>query len=126
MKSGGLLKRLEDLFVDDPNEPIYDPVHLAGVLVVTLVVVGCLYWLLWTLLVFEGGLAGKISAGLSVLFTSKTLKDYGYEGSPYAMGAFEGWVGNVGAFILSIFIVIVLFRMYQEGERRSHQKRHGA
>lgn len=124
MKRGeSWLKKLENLFVDEPDEPIYDPVHLAGVLVVTLVVVGCLYWLLWTLLVFEGGIALKISAGLSVLLTSKTLKDYGYEGSPYAMGAFEGWVGNACALLLTLFIAIVLIRLYQEGERRLRQKR---
>lgn len=122
MKRGeSWLKKLENLFVDEPDEPIYDPVHLAGVLVVTLVVVGSLYWLLWTLLVFEGGIALKISAGLSVLLTSKTLKDYGYEGSPYAMGAFEGWVGNAGALLLTLFITIVLIRLYQEGERRSRR-----
>lgn len=45
---------------DDPAEPHYDPVHLAEVLVACMVVIGALYWLLWTVFVYEGG----IGAGL--------------------------------------------------------------
>ena len=44
---------------DDPAEPHYDPVHLAVVLVAVQVVIGALYWLLWTLFVYEGGIARK-------------------------------------------------------------------
>jgi hypothetical protein len=50
---------------DDPAEPHYDPVHLAVVLVACQVVIGALYWLLWTLFVYEGGLAH--GAGLANL-----------------------------------------------------------
>jgi cytosine/adenosine deaminase-related metal-dependent hydrolase len=39
---------------DDPRESHFDPVHLGAVLVVSLVAIGALYWLLWTLLVYEG------------------------------------------------------------------------
>jgi hypothetical protein len=54
-------KRWVELFEakDDPAEPHYDPVHLAVVLVAAQVVVGALYWLLWTLFVYEGGIALK-------------------------------------------------------------------
>ena len=76
---------------DDPEEPFFDPVHLGAVCMVCLVSIGALYWLLWTLLVYEGGLLPKLRAALAVLFTSRTLKDFGYERAPYAMGAFEGW-----------------------------------
>lgn len=53
----GLWKRWVDLFEthDDPAEPHYDPVHLAVVLIATQVAIGCLYWLLWTVFVYEGG-----------------------------------------------------------------------
>jgi hypothetical protein len=56
-----LWKRWTELFEaqDDPAEPHYDPVHLAVVLVATQVVIGALYWLLWTLFVYEGGIARK-------------------------------------------------------------------
>ncbi|OGS09543.1 MAG: hypothetical protein A3J70_01625 [Elusimicrobia bacterium RIFCSPHIGHO2_02_FULL_61_10] len=103
------LKRLED---ENPDEPFYDPVHLGAVLIVNLVVVGALYWLLWTLLVYEGGIFVKISAGFSVLLTSKTPADYGYRGSPYAMGAFEGWMGNVMALALTLLVIAALHRLY--------------
>jgi hypothetical protein len=57
----GPWKRWVALFEDedDPAEPHYDPVHLAVVLVATQVVIGALYWLLWTLFVYEGGIARK-------------------------------------------------------------------
>lgn len=100
------------------EEPEFDPAHLAAVLIVTMVVMGCLFWLLWTLLVFEGGIFLKINSALTVLFTSKTLRDFGYQGTPYAMGAFEGWVGNSVALILSLAVIAALFRLYQEAKRR--------
>ncbi len=59
-----LWKRWVELFEaeDDPAEPHYDPVHLAVVLIAAQVVVGALYWLLWTLFVYEGGIARKPGA----------------------------------------------------------------
>jgi hypothetical protein len=45
---------------DDPAEPHYDPVHLAAVLVASQVVIGALYWLLWTVFVYEGGIGGRL------------------------------------------------------------------
>ena len=114
------LKRLAECLDpdDDPNEPCFDPVHLAAVLVVWLVSVGCLYWLLWTLLVYEGGLFAKAGPALKVALGSKTLKDYGYEGAPYAMGVFEGWVGNVAALALCVVVVVALYRLYRDAARR--------
>ena len=110
---------------DDPDEPFFDPVHLGAVCIVCLVVIGALYWLLWTLLVYEGGLSSKLRAGLAVLFTSRTLKDFGYERAPYAMGAFEGWVGNLTALgfcVLALWALLHLYRTAQEGIRRASQK----
>lgn len=56
-------KRWAGLFDDaeDPAEPRYDPVHLATVLVACQVVIGVLFWLLWTAFVYEGGLAGQLT-----------------------------------------------------------------
>ena len=110
-----VLKKGVDLFdvADDPQEPAYDPVHLGAVLVINLVVIGALYWLLWTLFVYEGGLFIKIGAILQVLFTSKTLKDFGYEDSRYQMGVFEGWLGNLLALVLTILIIAALHHLYR-------------
>jgi hypothetical protein len=58
-KIAGFFKWLDE--EDAPSEPRYDPVHLGAVLVVTMTVIGMLYWLLWTLLVYEGRI-GNISA----------------------------------------------------------------
>jgi hypothetical protein len=110
---------------DDPDEPFFDPVQLGGVCIVSLVIIGALYWLLWTLLVYEGGLAAKLRAGLAVLFTSRTLKDFGYEHAPYALGAFEGWVGNLTALAfcaLALWALLRLYRTAQEGVRRAEPK----
>lgn len=109
---------LDDILRDDPDEPRFDPVHLGTVLIVTMVAVGVLYWLLWTLLVFEGGIFQKVSAVLQLLFTPKTLKDLGYEASPYAMGVFEGWFGNVCALVLSALLTAALYRTYHDAKKR--------
>ncbi|MCX5795595.1 MAG: hypothetical protein NTY77_08895 [Elusimicrobia bacterium] len=119
----GLLAFLRD--EDDPEEPGFDPVQLGGVCIVCLVVIGALYWLLWTLLVYEGGLWPKLRAGLAVLFTSRTLKDFGYERAPYAMGVFEGWVGNLAALgfcLLALWGLLHLYRTAKEGVRRAAPK----
>ncbi len=130
---------------DDPNEPVYDPIHLAAVLVGTLAALGLLYWLLWTLLVYDGGLFSKVGPFFHVLLGSmpflhnhkvgivptlsslrkgtKTLADYGYQGSPYQMGVFRGWVGNLGALIILIGIIISLYRLYQNAAQKHEEKR---
>ncbi|MFH1723175.1 MAG: hypothetical protein ABII00_00995 [Elusimicrobiota bacterium] len=118
--TGRLWKRFLDLFSDeeDPAEPVYDPAQLGGAVIVSLVGIGCAYWLLWTLLVYEGGLFMKLGAAAQVVFTSKTLKDVGYEGSPYAMGPFEGWFGNLAALLLCVAVVFALHRLHQAAARR--------
>jgi len=98
---------LKDVFSDeeDPNEPIYDPVHIASMIVLTIFGISILFWLFWSLLVYKGGLLEKIIPFLKVVFTSKTLADFGYEGYPYEMGIFDGWITNVVAlFIMCLFI----------------------
>ena len=116
-----LKKFLEDLVSDaeDAQEPGYDPVHLAGVLVGTLVALGVLFWLLWTLLVYQGGIFKKIPPFLSVLFTSKTLADYGYEGYPYELGVFEGFIGNTAALLLTLLFIYLLWKIHYQFLLRS-------
>lgn len=109
---------LEWLFddADDPAEPVYDPVELGGTVLAALTTMGLLYWLLWTLLVFEGGFFRKIVPSLSVLFTAKTLQDYGYEG-PWNRGLFEGWLGNSIAFVLTVLVFLALTDLYRRRAR---------
>lgn len=109
---------------DDPAEPGYDPVHLGGAVVVTLAALGCLYWLLWTLLVYEGGLFLKLHAVGRLLFTSATLKDLGYEGS-YAQGDLEGWFGNLVALAFAVIVAVSLKRLYQDAARKTSSPRAG-
>lgn len=61
MSLSGAWRRWVALFEDedDPARPHYDPVHLAVALVACVATVGALYWLLWTALVYEGGLPGE-------------------------------------------------------------------
>ena len=98
---------IQDIFSDeeDPNEPIYDPVHIASMIVLTLFGISILSWLFWSLLIYKGGLVSKIIPFLSVIFTSKTLADFGYEGYPYEMGIFDGWITNVAALLFLCFLV---------------------
>ena len=95
---------------DDPRAPHFDPVHLAVVLVATQVVIGALYWLLWTLFVYEGGLPAKVGPFLSVAIGARSLRDYGWLGTPDHQGAFEGWAANLVALLLSGLLVALLFK----------------
>jgi len=111
---------LEDIVSDseDSQEPGYDPVHVAGTVIGSLTALGILYWLLWTLLVYQGGIFKKIVPFLSVLLTSKTLSDYGYEGYPYELGVFEGFAGNLIALVLACLALYWLWRAYYLPPRR--------
>lgn len=80
---------------DDPAAPRYDPVQLAGVLVGAQVVAGALFWLLWTLLVFEGGLAVKLAVLLH---------------GPRTPDALRGLYGNLAALALVVALLVVLHR----------------
>jgi hypothetical protein len=104
---GRLFKCVWDLWEDDdaPDGIVYDPVHVAAVVVGCLFVMGIIFWDLWALFVFEGGLFTKIGPFVQVLFTSKTLNDFGYEGAPYALGIFEGWIVNLTALSIAIGLV---------------------
>ena len=103
---------------DDPNEPAYDPIHLGAALVLTLLAIGALYWLLWTLLVFEGGLSSKIVPAFQLLLRIKTPAELGYRG-PWDRGVFEGWLGNVAALLMSLVLVAALHRLYYGAARRA-------
>ena len=107
---------------DDPNEPAYDPVHLGLTLILVLVAVGALYWMLWTLLVYEGGLFGKILPGFEVLLRLKTAADFGYRG-PWDRGLFEGWIGNLGGLVACALAVSALHRLYFKAARRARPPR---
>lgn len=96
---------MTDFFSDqdvDPDEPAYDPVHVATMIILVIVGIALLFWLLWALMVCEGGLFSKIIPFFKVVFTRKTLADFGYEGYPYELGIFEGWIVNCGALIFTI------------------------
>jgi hypothetical protein len=63
-----LWKSWVELFAEEgPEEPRYDPVHLAVVLVASQAAVGVLFWLLWTAMVYEGGFGSGEGARGNVL-----------------------------------------------------------
>ncbi|MBN1824320.1 MAG: hypothetical protein JW803_08380 [Endomicrobiales bacterium] len=107
-------EEIKEFFLDieDPAEPKYDPVHVAGMIVIVLLANTVLFWLLWSLLVFGGGIQAKVLPFLAVLFTSKTAGDFGYVGYPYEMGVFEGWVTNVVALALAVFVLWAFWYAY--------------
>lgn len=109
------LKQLKDEFLhffsdqEDPNEPIYDPMHIAALIVIVLFTIGVLFWLLWTLLVFQGGFFQKIVPALQILLTKRTLKDFGWVGYPFELGVFEGFIANGIALLLLIALLVGLW-----------------
>ncbi|MBP9128291.1 MAG: hypothetical protein KBG07_05940 [Elusimicrobia bacterium] len=109
---GRVWKAVFSLWEDDPsgNPIVYDPVHVSAVIVGCLAAVGVLFWTLWALMVFEGGLFSKFVPFLQVAFTSKTWSDFGYEGYPYALGEFEGWVVNLAALAVVLTLLVAVRR----------------
>lgn len=74
---------------EGPEEPRFDPIHLAAVLVACQAAVGILFWLLWTAMVYEGG-----------------------------FGAGEGKLGNILALALLAAIIEALRRADKRGARK--------
>ena len=105
---------IKEFFSDkeDPSELHYDPVHVGAMILFVLFVNTVLFWLLWALLVFGGGLQSKIIPALQVLLTKKTAADFGYVGYPYEMGVFEGWITNVIAFVMLIAAIIAGWKVF--------------
>ncbi|MBI4061398.1 MAG: hypothetical protein HY403_08220 [Elusimicrobia bacterium] len=90
MRIPGLWKSWLKLFEEEgPEEPRFDPVHLAVVLVACQAAVGVLFWLLWTAMVYEGGFCSG-----------------------------EGWLGNALALIIIAAVVEALRRADRRRERK--------
>ena len=94
---------------------VYRPAHVAAVAVCCLAAVGALVWILWAALVFEGGIFPKTGAALQILMGGKTPRDFGYAGSPYQMGIFEGWIVNAAGALLAAALTVVIGRLVQTG-----------
>lgn len=103
-----------------PGTPAYDPVHIGGVLVCVLAALGALYWVLWTALVYEGGVFLKTTAALKLL-GGTPASALGYEG-PWNRGAFEGWLGNLGAVLVAAVLVAALRSEWRRAERAARGK----
>ena len=115
-----MLKQLLDLinkFMDDtedPNEPKYDPVHVGAMIVLSLFGISILFWLLWSILVFGGGIQAKVIPFLQMVFTGKTAASFGYVGYPYEMGVFEGWPTNVIASAIAVFLFVLIYKILKK------------
>jgi len=103
---------------EDPDEPFFDPVHLAGLVVSVVFTMGVIFWLVWTLLVFEGGFFAKVLPTIQVIFTDKTLQDFGWVGYPYELGIFEGVFANSIALILTIAVVLGIWWVLERRQSR--------
>lgn len=104
------------LFSDEENadEPIYDPVHFGAMIIIVLFSIGVLFWLLWTLLVFGGGLFPKIVPALQLLFTKKTLQDFGWIGYPFELGIFDGFIANSAALVLTVALICGIWQLFKK------------
>lgn len=116
---GRLMAAVESLDDEPPaGTPLYDPAHIGGVVVSVLAALGALYWLLWTALVYEGGVFLKCAALLK-LAGGASAAELGYEG-PWNKGAFEGLLGNVAATLL---LGVVAWTLRAEWRRASRPVR---
>ena len=112
-------KAVLDLWEDDDTADriVFDPVHVAAVVLGCFFAMGVIFWDLWALLVFEGGLFTKVVPFFQVLLTNKTLNDFGYEGSPYALGIFEGWIVNLTALLIGFCLVCCVGWVLRRGAK---------
>ncbi|MFH1379878.1 MAG: hypothetical protein ABII23_06330 [bacterium] len=121
MKLKAVLHKI-NLFLSEqdvhPDDPVYDPAHIAVMIAAVIMGIAVLFWLLWALMVCEGGIFTKIIPFLKVVCTSKTLQDFGYEGYPYEPGIFEGWIVNSAALILCILLMIGIYRIFKKLEEK--------
>ena len=78
MSAPGLWKSWLALFEEEgPDEPRFDPIHLAVVLVACQAAVGVLFWLLWTAIVYEGGFGtgeGRIGNFLALVILAGVVE----------------------------------------------------
>lgn len=117
-----ILKDVYDFFGDEdvkPGEPAYDPMHVAAMIILVIVGMALVFWLLWSLMVCGGGIFIKIVPFLKVIFTGKTLQDFGYEGYPYELGIFDGWIVNLVAFVLLIGFLYGISSIFRHLETKS-------
>jgi hypothetical protein len=115
-----LLRYCEEFLSDeeDPDEPVYDPVHVGAMIVLVLFAMTALFWLLWALLVFGGGIQAKIVPALQLALTARTAGEFGYIGSPYAMGVFEGWQTNAAALVLVLAVLGAIGYVFKKAQNK--------
>ena len=104
---------IDNLFLEDENEINYNPVHFAGMIVLTLFGITIFFWLFWSLLVYENGIFQKIIPFLQLIFSNKKLKDFGYYGW-FDAGIFEGWITNLSALLLFFILLFFIYKFFRK------------
>jgi hypothetical protein len=94
-------------------EPEYDPAMFATMILLVILTAGVLFWLLWTALVYQGGIFAKIQALWWVLSGKKSWAELVSPDWPIAAGIFSGWLANVVAVMIILASIILLYRFYQ-------------
>lgn len=120
-----IIAYVENFFSDEenPQEPHYDPAHIGAMIVLVLLGISVLFWLLWSLMVFGGGIQSKIVPAVKVLLSNKTVQDFGYIGYPYEMGVFEGWVTNVVALIFLMLVITAISYVFKDRQNGNKLQR---
>jgi len=112
----GIWEIIVDIFKDEKEEE-YDPVHIGGMIILVIFFISIIYWDLWALVIYKGGLFRKVVPFLTVLFTSKTLEDFGYNFF-WDAGVFEGWLTNFIAFLFLLFFIFIIIRIFKKTQGR--------
>ena len=111
-----ILKLLEDLFGEDENKKadstaVIDEFYFAATVIIDIVILAVLFWLLWSILVYGGGIFPKIKALFEIIFYKKSFKDFGWNFYPYDIGVFTGFVTNIIGIVLLCFFIISLSKI---------------
>ena len=83
----------------------YDPAHIGAMIVLVLFALTVLFWLLWSLLVFKGGILTKCWG----------LVQMASGGGPVEAQLWDGWVINLAALFLSGLVVAAISWIFKRG-----------
>jgi len=109
-----LQEKLKNIFTEKEDEPQYDPQMFGAMVVGVIFTAGLLFWILWTALVYQGGIFGKISVLWLVLSGQKKWSELVPAGLPVSVSVFSGWLANLVATIVIFAIVAFLYYFYQK------------
>ncbi|MFH1784076.1 MAG: hypothetical protein ABH868_04190 [bacterium] len=85
----------------------YDPANVAAMIVIIIFTFAVLFWLLWSLLVFKGGILTKMIMLFHIVIGKQASSAFG-------VSAWDGWIINTGALLIAAFFTTAVVRILKK------------